>query len=52
MMTPEDVLIESIQAAARYGDSPDLRLKQCEKLKESIRSTGFYAAVPFVKDTC
>jgi len=50
-MTPEDVLIESIQAAWRYGDTPELRKQQCEKLKESIRASGFYAAVPFVKDT-
>ena len=36
MMTPEDVLIEAIQAASLHGDSPNLRELQCEKLRESI----------------
>ncbi len=36
-MTPEDVLIEAIAAASFYGDSPGLRVSQCEKLRESIK---------------
>lgn len=35
-MTPEDVLIEAIQAASLHGDSHNLIELQCEKLRESI----------------
>lgn len=36
MMTPVDILIESIQAASIYGDSPGLRRRQSEKLEEAL----------------
>lgn len=45
MMTPEDVLIEAISAASRFGDSPGLRQLECRKLKASLEVYGVaYAA--------
>jgi hypothetical protein len=37
MMTPEDVLIESIQIASMEGDSAELRREACAKLAESMK---------------
>ena len=37
-MTPEDVLIEAIAAASRFGDSPALRELECRKLRASLSS--------------
>ena len=36
-MTPEEVLLESIQAASLLGDTPELRQAQCSKLEEAIQ---------------
>jgi len=36
-MLPEDILLEAMAAASQYGDSEDLRSKECERLSESIR---------------
>jgi hypothetical protein len=45
MMTPEDVLIEAISAASRFGDSPALRQLECRKLRDSLKQYGVaYAA--------
>lgn len=35
-MTPVEVLIETIQAAVRFGDSPELRMTQTAKLQAAI----------------
>ena len=34
--TPDDVLIEAIAAASLRGDSPELRIIMCLKLREAI----------------
>lgn len=39
-MTPIDVLLESMQAVARHGDSPELRILQAAKLQEAMRRCG------------
>lgn len=39
-MTPEDVLIEAIAAASRYGDTPALRDLECRKLNAAISYLG------------
>lgn len=36
-MTPVDILLEAIQAASIYGDSPELRQQQAERLEEAMR---------------
>jgi len=51
MMTPEDVLIEAIQAAYCYGDTPDLRVRMCAKLIKSIQAAGNYLLVPYHDET-
>lgn len=35
-MSPVDVLIETIQATVRFGDSPGLRAQQSAKLEAAI----------------
>jgi hypothetical protein len=51
MMSPEDVLLEAITAASQYGDSDDLRRKECEKLSKSIRRwVPFYAHPDYQED--
>ena len=35
-MTPDDVLIEAIAAASLHGDSAELRILMCRKLKEAV----------------
>jgi len=40
MMTPEDVLIEAISAAALHGDTVPLRELACWKLAESMKLSG------------
>jgi hypothetical protein len=47
MMTPEEVLIESIQIASLEGDSGALRREMCAKLAESMKV--FYNIV-YAKD--
>lgn len=47
MMTPEDVLLESIAAASIYGDSASLRAEQCRKLKVAMR---LCAGIPVSSD--
>lgn len=47
-MAPEDILLEAMTAAIRYGDQSWLRKQMCAKLRESIRIEGNYLAVPFV----
>jgi hypothetical protein len=44
-LTPEDVLLEAMTAAARYGDSQDLRVLMCAKMVKVMRR--YYEAVPY-----
>lgn len=53
-MEPDDVIIEAIAAASLNGDSPELRVLMCTKLKEAIERSRFhvepYANVLNAKD--